>query len=392
MRKGIILIGLLSFIGCHTASDSGNLNPNITYIRPNDLREISTFNVTLFLDSCSYIPLETSDNLLIGRVEQLEISNQYIFFINSNDSLYVFDRQGHFLNTVGTKGRGPREYVSIHSYTMTPACDTVIIFDHSKLSFYTRDNRFIRTINLDKYVRDKTHPNRSINSIFHVQPGKLLLKYDITDKDNIFYSIFDYYNHSLKNIATLPVSFQMEAPDCRVNLSFFKVSRWQETITCPILYNDTLFQYISGSLTPRFVVNALKEKMVPDKLLRQQNGKILSEVFQSIIKSGLFIRNIDESENYFFIIYNGKEPLELIWNKHSHKGLLIKLNPEFNGHTFAPMAVSPLAILNEDKNFFDNNGNRYYPDPRGIIPIKSQLQEDDNPVIVLYHLKPTLKL
>lgn len=184
----------------------------------------------------------------------------------------------------------------------------------------------------------------------------------------------------------------MEAPDCRVNLSFFKVSRWQETITCPILYNDTLFQYISGSLTPRFIVNALKEKMVPDKLLRQQNGKILSEVFQSIIKSGLFIRNIDESENYFFIIYNGKEPLELIWNKHSHKGLLIKLNPEFNGHTFAPMAVSPLAILNEDKNFFDNNGNRYYPDPRGIIPIKSQLQEDDNPVIVLYHLKPTLKL
>ena len=81
-----------------------------------------------------------------------------------------------------------------------------------------------------------------------------------------------------------------------------------------------------------------------------------------LVSSGIFIKNIYESDSYFFILYNGSEPQELIWNKTTHQGILVELNDNFRGHTYAPMAVSALAVLNDDEKYYDpNNGNRYLP-------------------------------
>jgi hypothetical protein len=103
-------------------------NIDVTRISKSDLQKVRSFDPTQLIDSCTYIPLETSDRILIGRVKQLKITDKYIFLVNSeNDSLYVFNRQGKFLNTIGTRGRGPREYRSIQSYCFPPQADTVII-------------------------------------------------------------------------------------------------------------------------------------------------------------------------------------------------------------------------------------------------------------------------
>ena len=89
------------------------------------------------------------------------------------------------------------------------------------------------------------------------------------------------------------------------------------------------------------------------------------------------------------ILYNGSEPQELIWNKTTHQGILVELNDNFRGHTYAPMAVSALAVLNDDEKYYDpNNGNRYLPVSRQKQTLQFRLKEEDNPVIVIYHLKP----
>ena len=73
-------------------------NIDVTRISKSDLQKVRSFDPTQLIDSCTYIPLETSDRILIGRVKQLKITDKYIFLVNSeNDSLYVFNRQGKFL-------------------------------------------------------------------------------------------------------------------------------------------------------------------------------------------------------------------------------------------------------------------------------------------------------
>ena len=65
-------------------------NIDVTRISKSDLQKVRSFDPTQLIDSCTYIPLETSDRILIGRVKQLKITDKYIFLVNSeNDSLYV---------------------------------------------------------------------------------------------------------------------------------------------------------------------------------------------------------------------------------------------------------------------------------------------------------------
>ena len=160
-------------------------------------------------------------------------------------------------------------------------------------------------------------------------------------------------------------------------------------MSCAILYNDTIFQYRQDSLSPRFIINALKDKVIPDRILRQLNGSDRMKAGSLLVSSGIFIKKIYESDSYFFILYNGSEPQELIWNKTTHQGILVELNDNFRGHTYAPMAVSALAVLNDDEKYYDpNNGNRYLPVSRQKQTLQFRLKEEDNPVIVIYHLKP----
>ena len=63
-------------------------NIDVTRISKSDLQKVRSFDPTQLIDSCTYIPLETSDRILIGRVKQLKITDKYIFLVNSeNDSL-----------------------------------------------------------------------------------------------------------------------------------------------------------------------------------------------------------------------------------------------------------------------------------------------------------------
>ena len=365
-------------------------NIDVTRISKSDLQKVRSFDPTQLIDSCTYIPLETSDRILIGRVKQLKITDKYIFLVNSeNDSLYVFNRQGKFLNTIGTRGRGPREYRSIQSYCFPPQADTVIIFDSDKLLFYTPTNRFIRSVDLVPQLHRDTDIIRSINSIDFAEPGKLLFKYDLMYRCNVFYSTYNYNTDELKDIGYVPLSLDLGNTLNRVNLDFFETAPYKQELSCAILYNDTIFQYRQDSLSPRFIIDALKDKVIPDRILRQLNGSDPMKAGRLLVSTGIFIKNTYESDSYFFILYNGSEPQELIWNKTTHQGILVELNDNFRGHTYAPMAVSALAVLNDDEKYYDpNNGNRYLPVSRQKQTLQFRLKEEDNPVIVIYHLKP----
>ena len=58
-------------------------NIDVTRISKSDLQKVRSFDPTQLIDSCTYIPLETSDRILIGRVKQLKITDKYIFLVNS---------------------------------------------------------------------------------------------------------------------------------------------------------------------------------------------------------------------------------------------------------------------------------------------------------------------
>ncbi|MEG2191462.1 MAG: 6-bladed beta-propeller [Bacteroidales bacterium] len=101
-----------------------------------------------FIDKISgitLIPLETNDSLFIGADNELIMADGEYYLVNleANNKVFRFSAQGKFLNSIGTKGRGPGEYLGLKNAQIVG--DTVIIYSRPQmiLNFYTKDGIFI---------------------------------------------------------------------------------------------------------------------------------------------------------------------------------------------------------------------------------------------------------
>lgn len=67
--------------------------------------------VSEYASSIEYIPLETTDDCLIGDEFSLIVASQDIFVHHFLEKkIYRFDKSGKFLNFIGKRGQGPGEY------------------------------------------------------------------------------------------------------------------------------------------------------------------------------------------------------------------------------------------------------------------------------------------
>lgn len=110
----IILIGFIS--SCSTKRDKPIQEGNLETIRfdENQVRELP---FSSFVDTIELIPLETTEKNLIGEVNRIVFDDNkyYVRSTNSmqNGKLFVFDKDGKFLQQIGRKGGGPDEYIEM---------------------------------------------------------------------------------------------------------------------------------------------------------------------------------------------------------------------------------------------------------------------------------------
>lgn len=372
---------LILLFSCN--SQNNNRNNSITYIDEENLKIISDFNPMQLIDSCTYIPLETSEQCLIGNINELQVTEKYIFLSDYNtNNLLMFDRNGKFLNKIGHQGRGPQEYQYLRSFCLTPSNDTVIIYDGNlfRLQLYTTDNQYIGTFNLDKYMHRDSNVFRYVNGIRPLEKGKLLLNYNYMHLCQISFSVYDYQKDSLYDIGYMPFQVTMDNPNETFSTDDPIVTRYEGSTSCCIPFNDTVFQYQNNSLQPRIVIPALKGQTIDDKLKHFQNGKNGTNAIRLLARNGLFITSIHECENYFFITYCDQAMAkEIIWNKKQNKGILVS-SFNYYGYQYAPHEMTMSEIFDKE------NDSPLYHTPQ-LEKLKPHLQEDDNPVIAIYHLK-----
>lgn len=114
MKKTLTLVVSLVMGICFTAcSHSSNNEDDMILI---DLEENVQENILFssFVDSISYIPLETKDECLIGKIRDVIISDSIIFVLKGElNEVLLFDRAGRYLRKISHQGSGPGEYTLI---------------------------------------------------------------------------------------------------------------------------------------------------------------------------------------------------------------------------------------------------------------------------------------
>lgn len=125
--QNILIVTLSSLILACAEQKSGNTS-HIIYF---DTKEcVEKFDMKDITDGTfSIIPLETTDDCLISKIDKIEIKNNRIYIMDQlAQSVYVFDMDGKYLNKIHKRGQGPGEYANLSYMTVTDS--SVIIIDH----------------------------------------------------------------------------------------------------------------------------------------------------------------------------------------------------------------------------------------------------------------------
>ena len=104
-------------------------------------------NLSDYAKSVKYIPLETTDSILIGRLTNaIPIGNKYLIGdapLGYTSKYYLFDEEGNYVIPIGSIGHGPGQYNSIRSVDTDNKNKTILLETIPKCFEYNWDGVLI---------------------------------------------------------------------------------------------------------------------------------------------------------------------------------------------------------------------------------------------------------
>jgi len=116
------------------------------------------------------IPLETNDNVLIGRLMKILVyKNMFYTFDAHQNSVYIFNDTGKFVSKISKRGIGPGEYLSLNDISINTFCDNIDFLNSSGYIYsYDLSGNHIKTVYIADSVLLAVHNLISISESVYV--------------------------------------------------------------------------------------------------------------------------------------------------------------------------------------------------------------------------------
>lgn len=117
---------------------------------PDDLNKTS-IRVDTILKEQKLIQLETNENCMIRHIDEIIAYDNRIIVVDKTREqvAFIFSAEGEFLAQLGSKGRGPNEYLSLRDIALNNKTSEIVLYDGKgrKLMFYDKNGKFIKKKN-----------------------------------------------------------------------------------------------------------------------------------------------------------------------------------------------------------------------------------------------------
>lgn len=260
-------------------------------------------------DYVEYIPLETTDSCLIGKISIISI-NSHGIFISDYRHLLHFDLKGKFINTIGSQGRGPGEFINIVDFYVDEKRSQIILMQSNSIFVYSIDGEFL-------WSQSTPSPHRLLSRL---QNGRFVFLYDwptFLYNDGYSLSISDssakYYTKAL---------YRGWAPTSKKDLllgssGYCKLEYFDGELTYWENRSDTIYKISEdGQLRPTYLL--IRENSPP---VNATSEDIFSMKYQIISK-------LYESREYFFFPQVLNSPQEatsfILYKKASKEAILVQ--------------------------------------------------------------------
>ncbi len=135
----LIIFSCITFFACNHRIET---NRSLLIKKDIDISEAKKFiKLSEVFDSISIIPLQTGPDCLIGKINSIFMNDSHIFILDIvRESLYIFSRDGKFVNKICNVGKGPGEYTDVLDFFIDNEKKQIILLAAGKIQFYSLDN------------------------------------------------------------------------------------------------------------------------------------------------------------------------------------------------------------------------------------------------------------
>jgi len=408
--KTIMIIFLLLFaVSCSNnpgadKSASGNdENRFFTVDLEKALGNKQLINLSQVASDVEYIKLETGKDCMVRPVVHYFFTDS-IVLVQNFDHILKFSREGRFLQRIGTSGRGPGEIDLIRIMSVIPEKRVIAVQKNSQreLLFFSFEGNLRKTVDFDPYF-------------FHVKvlPDGKYVSYDPGSVGNEKYTfcllgekwdtLSAVENYTIWVSQPASVMIMVGWPEFEP----FYFSR--NTLHVKAMYNDTIYNLRQDKFYPEYFIDLGKYKL-PEELRPERLGAAQFQKFR------------DNGGNYYFAIvhgvagkvfltahsYSDANPLKyVLCDRLKNEQTLLTdkggvstgfVNDWDGGIDFWPvgsisekkifMPVNAMDLRKELENIRSGKKQVKFPGrQKELLKLISELEETDNPVIMVVTLK-----
>ena len=378
-KRNITSILLVAFVALVLAGckDNSTTLPEEILVHPDSIEEKFPFADMFHYEKC--IPLETNEKCQISELHRVfPLDSVLVIWDRSGEKVFVFNRNGKFLNKIGDKGHGNVEYVRLRDVLVDYKKKTINLLDdfsHKILSFH-QDGTHVETI---KY-------NKTGAFGFYCDDEKVWLESDGLNDSTSLLSVYDREKGE-----TEKTYFPM-FKDGRIPIlsekTFSVDPEGQVLFSTP--YINTIYKIENDRLFPKYRVNIIGNTL--------DDSDLTSDSYIEGLQAKNYYGNISDvyhvNDYLFFLfrfLYKGSSKLTSYSVCYNTKEKVCHLFDYTLQHdkklTFSPGCF----IIGSGQNelFFTLDLSSY---PTELLPIIHRMPElsnctnDDNPIIVVYNV------
>ncbi len=342
-------------------------------------------------DRVEIIPLETTDESILGEISDIRIVGDEIFVtqggIFQTGKIAVFDRNGKYLRQIGHPGRGPHEFMTITASEVTD--DRVVVYDNlsNKLLFWNHDGT-------PAGFRDAS----DLWGMDIVQVGDILYLVNAgSSSGQGYYYLFELTPEGEFIKPLLP--FDEDTPGGAGSVDHYYSKNGEELLVFSPPY-DSLYVVRNGGLDKLFFVDFGPRK-VPESVLRLEGyGETALAVIRNNYIAG--VGAVHLTDRYVMISFMEKEHYIALYNRENGECSVYKslANPLCPG---LPYLLESSVIRDNEWIVAVNaplvkaivEGDPGYTDPslekndfqRRMIELSASLDDLDNPVLFVQKFK-----
>lgn len=430
MKKYFQLLYICFLIGCSNSSNEKNGEKSVEPFKISfDLENLSENGSPMMsdvIDSLEYIKLEYNPKFLIGFIADYvrpHITNDYIFIYCSHDAgILQYKRNGEFVRKIGSYGRGAGEYLQLRGFVIDEKMGIIYTIPNWKKSigkFDYHSGKFLSEIP----IVDLNGQPISENNIYNL--SLLCDNYGFAnlyggnrtkmEECDIFYTI-DMTNgrivHRERSKIYGTSNLKIDVMKSAVMNSLFnfvwydsrnRLNYWESL-------NDTIYLInADNTIKPRIIVNYGQYK--PDK-----RAVSMARNEEQMCGNNIMLQSFYESPRYLFFnhLFDGKKYILSVFDKTSGNQYLLKslLKEEYKTNKlffglyndidggfsnmiqydkdmwFRSYSATKMITILTPEHFEKIRSKVKYPERLDKLKeFVSSLDENDNPIFVIAHLK-----